>query len=264
MSNVFFYLINIVIVTNKQTTYMKEIVFITWWATWIWAACAKKFTNEGFKVAINYLNSDEEAIKLQKELLDSAIFKWDMSEEKEIERVFDEIKNTMWEYPSILINNAWIVWRIKFPDLNWEQFANVLKVNTIWPYLVTREFIKRQDWKLDWKSIVFISSMRAYPEGSSPSSIDYSASKAAINNMVSSLAKTIAPCRVNWVAPWFTKTHIHDANPWRLETEAQKSILKRYSMPEEIADSVFFLASKWATSITWEVLRVDNWRSILS
>lgn len=243
---------------------MKKLAFITWWANWIWAACAKKFTKLWYQVAINYLSSQEEAYRLKNNLQDSGIFQWDMSEQKDIERVFNEIKNQYWMFPNVLINNAWIVGRVKFPKLDWDKFANVLKINTIWPYLVTREFLKRHGENLEWKSVIFLGSMRGWPESSSSSSIDYSASKAAIHNMVSSLAKLCSPCRVNWVAPWFTETPMHEWNLDRLNQEAGKSILKRYSSAEDIADSVYFLSSDQAKSITGQVLRVDNWRSLMS
>ncbi len=243
---------------------MKKLVFITWWATWIWAACCKKFAKEWYWVAINYLNSSDHANELANQLWHAKAFQWDMSKQEDIDRVFSEIKDHFNQNPEILINNAAVVWRVKFPELDWNRFSEILNINAVWPYLVTRQFIQRQEWKLDWKSIVFLWSMRWWPESSSASSIDYCASKAAVHNMVVTLAKSFSPCRVNWIAPGFTKTLMHKWNLERLEKEAEKSILKRYSEPEEIAESVYFFASDLAKSITGQVLRVDNWRSLMS
>lgn len=240
---------------------MSKLVFITGWATWIWKAIVEKFASEWFDVFFNYLTNNEWAKWLISNFKNVKCLKWDMSVKSDIEKVFDEIFKIFWKYPDILINNAAIVSRTKFPDITSEEFEKILKVNTVWPYLVTREFFVRLNWNLENKSVIFIWSMRWWFE--TATTIDYSASKAAIHNMVASLAKAMSPCRVNWVSPWFTKTPMHEWNYERLDIEAQKSVLKRYSEPSEIADSVLFLASEAAKSITWQIIKVDNWRSLL-
>lgn len=238
---------------------MKKLVFITWGATWIWAASAKKFHKKGYLVAINYLTNKQAALKLVSDFPWIKSYQWDMSNESDINNVFELIYTDFWLYPTILVNNAWIVWRVKFPDLDWERFREVLEVNTIWPYLVTRQFYNSNKDNLKWKSVVFLWSLRWWPETTSASSIDYSASKAAIHNMVASMAQAMTPCRVNWIAPWFTNTPMHKWKEDRLELEWKKTVLWKYSESCEIADWVYFLASDNSSSITGQVLRVDNW-----
>lgn len=236
----------------------KKLAFITWWAKWIWAACVRVFKENWYEVAFNYLTSEKEAIELEKETWAKKFF-WDMSLQEDIESIFKNIKNDFWKYPDVLVNNAWIVNRTKFPELTWDKFEEVLAINTVWPYRVTKEFFNKCE--KESSSVVFIGSMQWWNQ--TARTVDYAASKAAIHNMVITMAKSMTPTRVNWVAPWFTKTDMHKWNFERLDSEAEKSILKKYSMPKEIAEVVLFLASEKASSITGQTIAVDNWRSLM-
>jgi len=239
---------------------MKKLVFITGWAKWIWKACTELFKENWFDVAFNYLSSEKEAIELEKETWAKKFF-WDMSFQDDIENIFKNIKDEFWKYPDVLVNNAWIVNRTKFPELSWDKFEEVLSINTVWPYRVTREFFLKNEKELDWKSVIFIWSLQWWLQNAR--TVDYAASKSAIHNIVVTLAKAMAPARINWVAPGFTKTDMHKWNFERLDEEAEKSILKKYSMPKEIAEVVLFLASEKASSITGQTLAVDNGRSLV-
>ncbi|MBT4937304.1 SDR family oxidoreductase [Candidatus Peregrinibacteria bacterium] len=234
-------------------------VFISGGAQGIGAACSRMFAQYGAKVLVNYKNSKESAEKLKNDFPENIeIFHGDMSNSQDISSAFDAAEKFGGKV-SILINNAGIVGRIKFPNLDKEDFLNTLAINTIGPYLVSKEFASRAGSLPG--SIVNIGSMRVFDP--TASSIDYSASKAALHNMTLSLAKTLAPkIRVNAVAPGFTKTNMHQGNFERLESEAKKSLLQRYSSPEDIAESVVFLSSLKAQSITGQILLVDNGRSL--
>ena len=234
-----------------------KIVLVTGAARGIGAACVASFVEQGAKVVVNYLSSESEAQSLGERYgLNVMLVQGDMSEESDIKRLFDEVESE-WGTVDVLVNNAGIVNRQKFPELDGEGFMNSLKVNTVGPYLVAREFATRLGDAQG--SIVNLGSMRV----PCPTSVDYSASKAAVHNMTISLAKAVGPnIRVNAVAPGFTETAMHGGNIERLEAEAEKSVLKRYSQPLDLADSVVFLASDKARSITGQVLLVDNGRSL--
>lgn len=236
-----------------------NLILITGGSTGIGHACAEQFLQAGAKVVINYLNSTKEAEEIVSHFPEHAFaVQGDVSNEADIKRMFDEAERHFEQKVNVLVNNAGVVNRQKFPELDAKTFAHTLQMNTIAPYLVAREFAVRLGKESG--AIVNIGSMRVFV----PTTIDYSASKAALHNMTISLAKAFAPnIRVNCVAPGFTKTDMHKGNFERLDKEAELSLLKRYSMPEDIADAVLFLASAKARSITGQVLLVDNGRSLV-
>ncbi len=93
-----------------------------------------------------------------------------------------------------------------------------------------------------------------------PYSIDYDASKAGLINMTKNLAIEFAPfINVNAVAPGWVDTGMNDdLSDSYLQSEMEKTLLKRFAEPEEIAEVVVFLASDKARYIDGETIRVDG------
>lgn len=93
--------------------------------------------------------------------------------------------------------------------------------------------------------------------------VNYSASKAAIIGLSKSCAKEFsrkgAQVRVNVVAPGYTLTGMVKTVPDNLlEKFSNMTMLKRLALPEEIANSILFLASDMSTYITGTVLDVNG------
>jgi 3-oxoacyl-[acyl-carrier protein] reductase len=93
----------------------------------------------------------------------------------------------------------------------------------------------------------------------SGSSIPYATSKAGLINLTRSLARTLAPeIRVNAVAPGFVDS------PWNKDWPAdrkavsiERTPLKRACLPEDIAETIFFLCAG-AAMITGQTVIVDG------
>ena len=106
-------------------------------------------------------------------------------------------------------------------------------------------------------SIVNISSTNGiysnYPE-----SIDYDASKAAIDSMTKNFADYFAPyVRVNSVAPGWINTSINEnLNPNFKKQEEEKILLKRFAEPIEIANTIYHVATD--TYINKSIVIVDG------
>ena len=108
-------------------------------------------------------------------------------------------------------------------------------------------------------SIINISSTNAIdtPEAYS---LDYDASKAGLISLTHNFAKIYGPdIRVNAIASgWINTSNVLEMEPHYIEKEKNKIILNRFAEPEEIANVVFFLASKEASYIVDSILRVDG------
>jgi NAD(P)-dependent dehydrogenase (short-subunit alcohol dehydrogenase family) len=242
---------------NKTDIFHGHTVLVTGGARGIGRACVIAFASRGARVVLNFRSSVDEAKALAASSPGQILpIQADVSREEDVRRLFDEATGHGWQ-PTVVVNNAGIVNREKFPDVSADRFLHILAVNTVAPYLIAREFALRLQGAPG--VIVNIGSMRAF----APTTVDYSASKAALHNLTVSLAKTLAPAiRVNAVAPGFTETDMHQGNHDRLEAEGRKSPLQRVSTPEDIAEAVVFLASDRARSITGQILLVDNGRSL--
>ena len=108
--------------------------------------------------------------------------------------------------------------------------------------------------------IINISSSSAKAQGSLKNG-PYGASKAAVNSLTQTFALELSPgIRVNAVAPGLTKTEMMPSSTPEdaLQETLNRICMKRVGQPEEIANSVLFLASNLSSYMTSQVLRVDG------
>ncbi len=90
---------------------------------------------------------------------------------------------------------------------------------------------------------------------------NYAAAKAGIIGFTKSLARETAArgVRVNAIAPGFIESDMTDAIPEAAKEEFYKKIpLGRIGNPEEVANTVLFLASDMSSYITGEVIKIDG------
>ena len=89
----------------------------------------------------------------------------------------------------------------------------------------------------------------------------YAASKGAVNAMTKSAAVELAPyrVRVNAVAPGMIEGGLSNIMSSEQKQRASQSIaLKRFGLPQEVAEGIYFLASEAASYITGSILRIDG------
>ena len=116
-----------------------KVVLVTGSSRGLGREIIKEFANEGCKVVINYNNSYEDALILQKELsdTDSLLIKCDVSNEDEVKAMIDEIINKYGKI-DILVNNAGIARDNFFEEKTLKEFKEVIDVNLIGTYLVSK------------------------------------------------------------------------------------------------------------------------------
>lgn len=121
-----------------------KVAIVTGASRGIGKAIATEFAKEGAKVVINYLKSDDEAKKIEKELKsqghEASVFKADISKEEDVKKLIDFTVDTYGGI-DILVNNAGIV-----SDKNWDQktveeWNNLLNTRLETNRLMLREWI---------------------------------------------------------------------------------------------------------------------------
>lgn len=158
----------------------------------------------------------------------------------------------------ILVNNAGINQPEWIDEMHDETIEETIQINLTAPIYLIREIVPYMK-KQQWGRIINISSIFGIIARGKQSL--YSATKHGINGLTKSLALELAPYNilVNSVCPGFTKTQLVLRNPPKKIAELEKDMpLGRLAEPEEIAQTVYYLASEQSTYITGHTLVVDG------
>jgi NAD(P)-dependent dehydrogenase (short-subunit alcohol dehydrogenase family) len=160
----------------------------------------------------------------------------------------------------VLVNNAGIAWFGPTQDLTFEGYDAMFDGNVRSAYFLTAALVPGMV-KRGQGSIINISSMAG--KIGMPGGAAYGATKAALSSMTQSWAAEFASdgIRVNAVAPGPVYTGVQDASV--TSAIGESTALKRAAQPEEIAESIAFLASDRASYITGAILPVDGGRTAI-
>lgn len=241
-----------------------KIAVITGGASGLGLAATKKFVDQQIKTIIIGRNQENLA-RVAGELGELCSYKvFDLSKLNEIPQLIESIVE---EYGTIdiLVNNAGINLKKKFVEVTDEEFQNVIQTNLNSVFAISREVAKIMIDKAEG-AIINISSMAA--QYGIPYVIAYTAAKTGIEGMTKAMAVELSPkgIRVNCVAPGFIKTNMSakalDSDPERKQKVMSRTPMGRLGEPEDVAESIYFLASDAAKYITGVILPVDGGNSI--
>ncbi|WP_319477195.1 3-oxoacyl-[acyl-carrier-protein] reductase [Marispirochaeta aestuarii] len=183
--------------------------------------------------------------------------KANITDENEVKALIKEI--TADGKLDILVNNAGITRDGMVFRMSLDQWESVLKVNLTGSFLVAREVSAFMAMKQKSGSIINMASVVG--QMGNAGQTNYSASKAGLIGFTKSLAKETAKrnVRVNAVAPGFIETAMTDKLTEDVKADYARAIpLGRMGSPEDIANTVLYLASDLSSYITGQVIRVDG------
>jgi 3-oxoacyl-[acyl-carrier protein] reductase len=169
------------------------------------------------------------------------------------EKIFDRF-----EHIDLLVNNAGVIRDNPLTALQDDDVKTVMDTNVIGTFNMSRAVAPFMVSKRRGR-IVNISSVAGEKGGRGQT--NYAASKGAINAFTRSLAVELAPrnITVNAVAPGVIETEMsRTVRELAGDAVTSRILLKRIGQPEEIAHAVWFLASRYASYITGQVLHVDG------
>jgi 3-oxoacyl-[acyl-carrier protein] reductase len=146
--------------------------------------------------------------------------------------------------------------------MNEAQWDMVINTNLKSAYHCIKSVLKSMV-KNRFGRIINISSIVGITGNSGQS--NYAASKAGLIGMSKSIAKEVAVrnITVNCIAPGWIKSEMTDQLSDQLKTNFLDRIpMKKIGKPEDIANTVIFLASEEAKYITGQTITVDGGRTI--
>ena len=231
-------------------------VLITGGSRGIGAACVRRFTKNGDRVAFFYRTSNEAANALSAETGALAI-PADVSDPRAVKDGVSIARDAIGKI-DVLINNAGVSHIGLFTDLSDEDWNRVIGTNLSGAFYVTRAVLPDMI-RAHGGRIINIGSM--WGKTGASCEVAYSASKAGIRGLTMALAKELGPSgiTVNCIEPGVIRTEMNSALGEEILCGlAEETPMNRLGTPEEVADTAFFLASEGAAFITGQILGVDG------
>ncbi len=240
---------------------MSKTVLITGASKGIGANMAIRYAEKGYNVVMNYNNSVQSAILLQKSLKESGYnviaYKANVKNRLEVELM---VKEALYRFGSIdiLINNAGISSQGLFTDMSEQEWNDIVGTNLTGVFNCTQAVLPHM---INQKSgsILNISSM--WGEVGASCEVAYSATKAAVIGMTKALAKEVGPSgiTVNCITPGLIDTAMNQ----NLAIEDVSAIIDqtpvgRIGNTNDIASTAIFLTSDEASFITGQIIGVNG------
>ena len=242
-----------------------KVALITGSDSGIGQASAIAFAKEGANVVVTY-HTDEEGAKetlqqIEQEGRKGIVLQVDISEEKEVEEMFDRALQEFGKV-NILMNNAAIDGQgFKVAEMPTENWDKAIKINLYGTFFCTRRFIKDLRKQKEKGKIINVSSV--HEEIPAPGTAEYCASKGAVRNFTRVLALELAEegINVNNIAPGMILTPMNQEaieDKKTREEQVQHIPMKRAGKPEEIGKLAVFLASSDSDYVTGSTYVMDG------
>ena len=240
-----------------QLDFINKKVLLTGASGGIGKTLAEKFINSGAKLIITSSNEDKLSILKSHYGNKHLYYLLDLSDTN---KLADNVKKIREENRDIdiLINNAGIAKDNLLIRMNKEQWQDVIDINLTSNFYIIKnilpDMIKSRKGK-----ILGITSVVAF--SGNPGQTNYTASKGGMIAMYKSLAIEVAQrnINVNLIAPGFIESPMTEAlNEDQKNSIMDKIPMKKFGLPEDVANLALFLTSDYSSYITGQTFHVNG------
>ncbi|MDR2860234.1 MAG: gluconate 5-dehydrogenase [Elusimicrobiota bacterium] len=245
-----------------------KVALVTGAAYGIGYAMAKALANAGAKIVFNCRGQQhmDEALKQYKaDKIDAKGYLCDVTDEAEVAKMIEDIKKTVGTI-DILVNNAGIIKRIPMHEMSKADFAQVIDIDLIAPYIVSKAVIPDMIKKGGGK-IINICSMMSELGRETVSA--YASAKGGLKMLTRNIASEYGEFNIqcNGIGPGYIATP--QTAPLR-QPQADgskhpfdrfiisKTPAARWGNPEDLEGPIVFLASSASDFVNGHVLYVDG------
>ncbi len=237
-----------------------KVAIITGAARGIGLATARLFAREGARVAIADIDAprgEAAAAEIRDQGGEALFVPVDVTDPASVQAMVRRVVDAFGRI-DILVNNAGVLRDRTLLKMTDEEFDFVINVNLKGVYNCTRAVAPVM---VEQGSGVILNASSVVALYGNFGQTNYVASKAAVIGMTKVWARELGPkgIRVNAVAPGFIRTEMTAGLPEKVvQAVLERTPLRRWGEPEDVAHAYLFLASDEARFINGAVLSVDG------
>lgn len=238
---------------------ISPVVLITGASRGIGRAIALAFAKNHFRIALNYLQSEEKAKAVAHELQSSGaevlLLKADVSHSTEVKSMVEKIKN-QWNRIDVLVNNAGTTRDRTILKMSDQEWSDVIRTNLSGAFWCLRECGKIMADQKEG-TIINIASVVGLRGGIGTA--NYAASKAGLVALTKSAAREFGRfnVQVHAVLPGFHPTDMTaQITDQQRERVLAEHVLNRFSDLQELGEFLVFLSHQ--KSISGQVYNFDS------
>ena len=252
----------------EQFSLKGKVALVTGAAYGIGYAIASGYAKAGAKIAFNCRSKEhlETALKAyEAEGIDAKGYICDVTKEEEVADMIKDIENTLGKV-DILVNNAGIIKRIPMTDMKVEEFSEVIDIDLIAPFIVSKAVIPGMI-EMGHGKIINVCSMMSELGRETVSA--YAAAKGGLKMLTKNIASEYGGFNIqcNGIGPGYIATP--QTAPLReLQDDGSrhpfdkfiisKTPAMRWGTPEDLIGPALFLASPASDFVNGHILYVDG------